>query len=59
VQDEFGSHAAGGIRISQREELAACADECLAAAADPAERDLLAETKQAIMAYYELSGVAA
>jgi DNA repair protein SbcD/Mre11 len=59
VQDEFGSHAAGGIRISQRDELAACADECLAAAADPAERDLLAETKQAIMAYYELSGVAA
>ncbi len=59
VQDQFGQSAAGGVRISQREELTVCADEFLAAADDGDERDLLAETKQAILAYYEASDTAA
>lgn len=54
VQDETGQRAIGGVRISQREELTACADEMIAQAVDPSERDLLEETKQAILASYEM-----
>jgi DNA repair exonuclease SbcCD nuclease subunit len=53
VKDEFGDRAAGGVRISQREELTACADAMIEQASEPAERDLLEETKQAILARYE------
>lgn len=53
VQDEFGNRAAGGVRISQREELAVCADRLLEQAADAAEREILEQTKRALLAYYE------
>src|SRR5262245_64778334 len=38
LEDEFGSRPTGGVRISQSEELAACADELIAQADDPTER---------------------
>jgi exonuclease SbcD len=53
VKDEFGERAAGGVRISQREELAACADAMIEQTTDLVERDLLEETKHAILARYE------
>jgi hypothetical protein len=40
------------VRISQRDQLAACAD-ALIDQADEQERALLEETKQAILAFYE------
>ncbi|MCC6180109.1 MAG: metallophosphoesterase [Chloroflexi bacterium] len=52
VQDEQGDRPAGGVRLSQRDELAACAD-ALMEQADAEERVLLEETKQAILAFYE------
>ena len=36
-----------------REELAACADDLLSKTDDPTERDILGETKLALLAYYE------
>ena len=53
IEDDLGQAAAGGVRISQREELATCADELICATQDPCERDLLDETKHAILAFYE------
>ena len=52
VQDDQDDRPSGGVRISQRDELAACAD-ALIAQADVHERELLEETKQAILAFYE------
>lgn len=43
---------AGGVRLAPRDELAACADELLAAA-DPAEHDLLLATRAAVLAAYD------
>jgi len=45
--------AADGVRLAPRDELEACADELLAAAADPAERDLLLATRAAVLAAYD------
>jgi hypothetical protein len=53
VQEASGQRATGGVRISQREELAACADELISQAESPSERALLEETKQSILACYE------
>lgn len=52
VQDERDDRPSGGVRISQRDELAACAD-ALIDQADEQERAVLEETKQAILAFYE------
>ncbi len=41
------------VRVAPRDELACCADELLAAAADPAERDLLLATREAVLAAYD------
>ena len=53
VEDDLGQRATGGVRISQREELAACTDELLTATDDPVERELLEATRRALLAYYE------
>jgi len=44
---------AAGVRLAPRDELATCADELLAATADPAERDLLLTTRAAVLAAYD------
>jgi DNA repair exonuclease SbcCD nuclease subunit len=53
IQEETGQRAAGGVRISQPEELTSVADELICQAGDPCERALLEETKQSILAFYE------
>jgi hypothetical protein len=40
-------------RVAPRDELACCADELLAATADPTERALLVATRAAVLAAYD------
>ena len=48
-----GLPAAESVRLAPREELAACADELVAAAASSAERELLLATRAAVLAAYD------
>jgi len=43
---------ADGVRLAPHEEIEACADELIAAAADPAERELLLATRAALLSAY-------
>jgi DNA repair exonuclease SbcCD nuclease subunit len=53
VEDDFGPRPSGGVRLTLREELTACADALLAETADLAERSLLEDTRRELLACYE------